>query len=127
MADAGSASIGYVAAHGTSTPVGDSSETRVIKIALGEEKALKTPISSTKGASGHCLAAAGDDVGRLLLERLGAIGCLADDPQGVVGVEDPPEPHPHQRLVVDDEDVDHVIDPSAAGPRAGSRRGRCVR
>ena len=44
--------IDYIDAHGTSTPIGDASETRVIKVALGEEKARKTPISSTKGATG---------------------------------------------------------------------------
>src|SRR5215204_5251053 len=61
FADAGidPSEVGYINAHGTSTPLGDASETRVIKLAVGEENAVRIPVSSTKGSTGHCLGAAG--------------------------------------------------------------------
>lgn len=51
--------IGYVNAHGTSTPAGDVAETLGIKLALGEEAAKNTLVSSTKSMIGHLLGAAG--------------------------------------------------------------------
>jgi 3-oxoacyl-[acyl-carrier-protein] synthase II len=58
-AGVGKDEIDYINAHATSTPVGDASETKMLKLAIGEENARKTPVSGTKGATGHCLGAAG--------------------------------------------------------------------
>ncbi len=51
--------VDYINAHATSTAIGDASETQMLKYALGEENAYRTPVSGTKGATGHCLGAAG--------------------------------------------------------------------
>lgn len=51
--------VHYINAHGTSTPLNDKTETKVIKLALGEDAARKTMISSTKSMTGHLLGAAG--------------------------------------------------------------------
>jgi 3-oxoacyl-[acyl-carrier-protein] synthase II len=51
--------LGYVNAHGTSTPANDATETAALKLAVGVEAAYGLPMSSTKSMTGHLLGGAG--------------------------------------------------------------------
>ena len=67
--------IVYINAHGTGTPMNDVIETMAIKKALGEEKAGKAYVSSTKSMTGHMLGAAG---------ALEALACLQALNEGII-------------------------------------------
>jgi 3-oxoacyl-[acyl-carrier-protein] synthase II len=68
------ADLGYINAHGTSTPANDATETAAIKLAFGDA-AYDIPVSSTKSMTGHLLGAAGaiESVACLLALRDGVI------------------------------------------------------
>ena len=51
--------VGYVNAHGTSTPAGDAAETRVLNLVFNHALPTRPLVSSTKGATGHTLGASG--------------------------------------------------------------------
>lgn len=63
----------YINAHGTGTPMNDVLETKAIKMALGEEAAYKSYVSSTKSMTGHMLGAAG------AVEAMACLMALQDD------------------------------------------------
>jgi len=84
--------VGYVNAHGTSTPLNDAGETQALKVALGDA-AYSAAVSSTKSMTGHMLGAAG------AVEAAAAILTVA---RGVI------PPTIHYRTPDPDCDLDYV-------------------
>lgn len=89
--------VGYVNAHGTSTPANDAAETAALKRVFGE-RAHDIPISSTKSMTGHLLGAAGG---------IEAIACVKTLQEGVA--------HPTVGYQVEDPECD--LDYVTAGSR----------
>ncbi len=97
----GTADIGHVNAHGTSTPLNDAAEAEAIRKVFGD---VRPAVTSTKGVTGHLIGAAG------AVEAIAAILAIRD---GVV----PPTANVEQ--VGDDIDVDVVAgEPLTIGRRA---------
>ena len=65
------ADIGYINAHGTSTPLGDKAETMAVKAVFGGRESAP-PVSSTKSATGHLMGAGG------LTEAIACIKAIQD-------------------------------------------------
>ena len=98
LADAGEPldQVGYINAHGTSTPLNDMLETVAIKRLFGD-RAYQIPVSSTKSMIGHALGASG---------ALEAVACVKTITDGII--------HPTINHEVPDPDCDLDYVPNQA-------------
>ncbi|MCP4809032.1 MAG: beta-ketoacyl-[acyl-carrier-protein] synthase II [Proteobacteria bacterium] len=93
LAEAGLSTVEHVNCHGTGTPLGDKVEARAVRQVLGPD----VPVSSIKGAIGHCIAAAGAVEAAACIAALhegwspGTSGCEVVDDLGVTVQRDPVE------------------------------------
>ncbi|CAH8189139.1 beta-ketoacyl-(acyl carrier protein) synthase II [Vibrio aestuarianus] len=93
MRDAGvtGTQIGYVNAHGTSTPAGDVAEIKGVKRALGEEGSKQVLVASTKSMTGHLLGAAGSVEAIItvmsLVDQIVPPTINLDDPEEGLGID----------------------------------------
>ena len=94
--------VGYINAHGTSTPANDSVETLAIKLLFGEQ-AYNIPISSTKSMIGHAMGASG---------AIEAVACALTIDRGVI----------HPTINLENPDPDCDLDYVADGPRKADVR-----
>ncbi len=88
--------VGYINAHGSSTPISDPIETRAIKRVFGE-RAYEIPISSTKSMIGHAMGGAG---------AIEAVACVMTVEQGII--------HPTINLETPDPECDLDYVPEGA-------------
>ena len=88
--------VGYINAHGSSTPISDPIETRAIKRVFGE-RAYKIPVSSTKSMIGHAMGGAG---------AIEAAACVLTVEQGII--------HPTINLETPDPECDLDYVPEGA-------------
>ena len=83
--------IGYINAHGTSTPIGDIAELKGMVQVLGKKRMRRVLVSSTKSMTGHLLGAAGSIESiitiKSLVDQVVPPTINLDDPEDYIGID----------------------------------------